>query len=434
MIELQVVNHILKNKSLAIINDNSLSKDYFIAYKDEFEYILEHYREFGNIPDRETFLNKFDDFDLVDVGESSDYLVETLQEQYLFSKLSPFIHEIAKKAEGDSRDAVKYARSKLEELGNIVVGHKTGYDLVKNAGDRKADFEKRKNVDGLLGISSGIDQLDEITHGWLEDDFINIVGRTNEGKTWVMLFFLVMAWQQGKKVLFYSGEMSKTMIGFRFDTLNKHFSNLGLMKGDKELGDHLKADDYISYLDDISKSDNPSFIVVTPKDVGGTRIDIPTLHQLIEKHKPDMVGIDQLSLMEDYRADKHTPPRLRYTHIAEDLFLTSEKYGIPIMSPSQANRDSEKSKDKDKAPELVNISESDGIPQNATRVLSIKQIENTLKIVVKKNRYGMNNQEIMLIWDIDKGVIKPFLKVISDSGGNPREAQRIDGGSGEELF
>ena len=32
-----------------------------------------------------------------------------------------------------------------------------------------------------------------------------------------------MAWNMGYKILMYSGEMSTAMVGFRFDTLNKHF-------------------------------------------------------------------------------------------------------------------------------------------------------------------------------------------------------------------
>ena len=45
-----------------------------------------------------------------------------------------------------------------------------------------------------------------------------------------------MAWNMGYKILMYSGEMSTAMVGFRFDTLNKHFSNMGLLNGSGTLG------------------------------------------------------------------------------------------------------------------------------------------------------------------------------------------------------
>src|SRR6185312_3828283 len=184
------------------------------------------------------------------------------------------------------------------------------------------------------------------------------------------------AWAAGIPVFLYSGEMSETLVGFRFDTLNEHFSNKAMMSGDENLGtedDPKSMSDYFSYLDNLSKTETP-FIVCTPKHLGGNRLTIPVLQQIIEMYKPGIVGIDQLSLMEDYRATKGEPTRLRYTHIAKDLYLTSEKYGIPILSPSQANRSAKKdAKANDETPELEHISESDGVGQNATRVVSIKQ-------------------------------------------------------------
>lgn len=147
---------------------------------------------------------------------------------------------------------------------------------------------------------------------------------------------------------------------------------------------------------------------------------VPVLHQLIEQYKPGIVGIDQLSLMEDSRAVKGEQTRLRYTHVAEDLYLTSEKYQIPILAPSQANRDSKKrskGEDVSDTPELEHISESDGVGHNATRVVAIKQLKPTMKMGIKKNRYGLNNQEVLMIWDIDKGIVKPFLQVSTDDDG-----------------
>ena len=47
---------------------------------------------------------------------------------------------------------------------------------------------------------------------------------------------------------------------------------------------------------------------------------------------------------------------------------------------------------KGESPELHDLAESDGVGQNATRVLSLSVIDGTLKISVKKNRYGINNK------------------------------------------
>lgn len=435
MIESQMINYILSAKSLSIIRQNNIDADYFISYNAEFNFIESHYKKYGVVCDKETFLATFSDFDLIDVHESEKYLVETIQEQFIYSKMVPFVHKIAELVQVNAQDAVEFAKINLEEINKLSAKYSAGYDIVKNSDDRRNEFKYRLEVEGLLGISTGITALDEITHGWLKEDFITIVGRTNEGKSWVLLFFLVAAWKAGVPVLLYSGEMSKEIVGFRFDTLNDHFSNLSLMHGKNTLGkdDEPKTpDDYYNYLNNLSTTETP-FIVVTPKDIGGRRLNIPILHQLIEQYKPGIVGVDQLSLMDDYRASKGEQTRMKYTHIAEDLYLTSEKYGIPIMSPSQASRDSVKKKDSENTPELHEINESDGIPQNATRVVSMKQLGVTLKLAIKKNRYGLNNQEIMTLWDIDKGIIKPFL--VGETNPTTKDFEvKGDQVSGEDLF
>lgn len=426
MIELQVINKVIQQKSLTLLRQNNIDAEYFITYKAEVDFIFSHHQQFGNVPDAETFMNEFKDFDLVEVHESDKYLIETLQEQFMYSKMVPFVHKLADLVTEDSKGAVQFIMSQMDEMKRLSAQYKTGYDIVKNSDDRRNEVKFRHEAKGLLGVTTGIKELDEITHGWLKEDFIVIVGRTNEGKTWVMLFFLVAAWIAGVSVFLYSGEMSETLVGFRFDTLNAHFSNNAMMSGKSNLGSDSEPrtlEDYFDYLDNLSTTDVP-FVVCTPKHIGGKRLTIPVLHQIIEQYKPGIVGIDQLSLMDDFRAGKGEQSRLRYTHIAEDLYLTSEKYGIPILSPAQANRDAKKNaKNNEETPELEHISESDGVGQNATRVIAIKQLGPTMKLGLKKNRYGKNNQEVLLIWDIDKGIVKPFLQVSTNEQGEAEQTQ-----------
>lgn len=396
---------------------------------------MNHHRDFGNVPDRETFVSEFPNFDVVEVTESDRYLVETIQEEYLYSKMVPFVHKIAELVKVDANQAVAFAQNELGKMKSLSPMFKVGADIVKNAISRHQDYEHRLEAKGLLGISTGIKELDDITHGWLPgEDFIVILGRTNEGKSWLLLFFLVVAWINGKKVLLYSGEMGEMIVGYRFDTLNGHFANTALMQGESALGEDKNPTAYKNYLYELAKTER-SFVVVTPKDLGGKRATVPVMNQLIEQYDPDIIGVDQISLMEDHRASKGQQERLSYTHIAEDLYLSSEKYRKPILAPSQANREAEKEKKGDdggKTPELHHASESDGVVQNATRVISMRTVDSTLKITVRKNRYGKRNQELLLLWDIDKGIIKPFLAVSTNKDGEAVKTKKLAGG--EDLF
>lgn len=442
MIELQLINYILEKRSFSLLQQNNITADFFVTYAAEASYLFNHYEKYKNVPDKETFLSSFEEFDLFSVSESEQYMIETIQEQHMYNQMVPFVNAINEMVTEDSEKAIEYAKKEIERMSKVNVKFAKGYDIISNATDRGEEYKVRLEAEGLLGVTTGIPEFDEITHGWLPgEELVVIVGRTNEGKTWVLLFFLVAAWLAGKRVLMYSGEMPKEIVGFRVDTLSKHFSHTALTIGAPDLGDGMKPSDYFDYVKELSDNKSlPPFIVVTPKDLGGVRMDVPKLEQLIEYYKPDIVGVDQLSLMDDHRAEKGQQERIRFTHVSEDLYLTSEKYGIPILTPSQASRAAVKKGDEDEeTPDLHEISESDGIPQNATRVIGMRQLGNTLKLSVRKSRYSKKGSEILVLWDIDRGIIKPFLQVDRPMNGSPdapptTQLTSQSGMSGEELF
>lgn len=448
MIELQTINHILEHKSLAILTQNNIDSSVFVTYAAEADYIFNHHKKYGAVPDMETFLDSFPDFDIFKVTESEQYMVDTLSEQNLYNHMVPFLNKVNELTQTDSEQAVMYAVDNLQSLAELRNTAVSGYNIIANAGDRQKEYNQRLAAEGLMGITTGIDEFDEATHGWLPgEDLIVILGRTNEGKTWVLLFFLVAAWISGKRVLLYSGEMPKNLIGFRFDTLKEHFSHTALTTGSAQLGDNYTPESYDEYINGLSSNaDNlPPFVVVTQKDFGGRKPTVSDIEAMAVKMKADMIGLDQLSLMADQRDSKGLPERLRYTHISEDLYILSEKLGVPIMTPAQASRASVGGDDEE-VPEVHEIAESDGIGQNATRVIGMRQIENTLKLKVQKSRYSKKGVEIVMLWDIDRGIIKPFMQTqgapgpggFNGGGGSPAPPRPIANGQtelgGEELF
>lgn len=416
MIEQSLICKVLDAPDLEILNANGVIADMFLTCRDEIDFIINHYNTYKQMPDKITFLGRFTDFQMLEVTESVDYLVYKLKEAYTYTKIVPLIEDTAKVVKEDSIEAIKYLKEELEKLEKAVPvsRNKDGYDIVANAQDRLAEYKKRCEVKGLIGIPTGIDKLDELTNGWMwGEELVVVTGRTNVGKTWIGEYFAVVAWNLGYKILMYSGEMSKEMVGFRFDTLNKHFSNMGLLNGAHSLGEKRGTDggkylqeDYENYI--YSLSQKSGFIVVTPDDFEGRKPNADELKSLAIKHNADMIVVDQLSLMSDKR--RADTPRIAYNNISEDLFLVSKELKKPILLMAQANREAVKNRKKGESPELHDLAESDGVGQNATRVLSLSVIDGTLKISIKKNRYGMNNKEVLMIWDINTGYLDPLIK------------------------
>lgn len=415
MIEQSIISKLLEGGSLDVLHTNSVSPEMFLTCGDEIAFILKHYEEYKQVPDKITFLSEFREFQMLEVSESMDYLVYKLKEAYTYTKIVPIIQNAADRVREDSIDAISYLKEQIAQLeADVPVsGNKDGYDIITNAKDRFAEYKKRCEVKGLIGISTGIPKLDELTNGWLwGEELVVITGRTNVGKSWMAEYFATIAYNLGYKILFYSGEMSREIIGFRFDTLNKHFSNSGLLNGAGTLGvkpdtdgGRYLAEDYENYINQLSQKSG--FVVVTPDDFNGRKPNVDELKELAVKHGADMIVVDQLSLMSDKR--KADIPRIAYGNISEDLFLMSKELKKPVILLAQANREAVKNRKKGESPELHDLAESDLVGQNSSRVLSLSVIDGTLKIALKKNRYGLNNKEVLMIWDINTGYLKPLI-------------------------
>lgn len=295
----------------------------------------------------------------------------------------------------DSRKSVEYLRAELAKLGSCL--NTAGYDIVSSGMDRLKAVEERRGQ--KFFIPTGFEELDKIILGWKKgEELVTWLGRTNEGKSWIVERCLVGAWYQDYKVGLYSGEMSRLSVGFRFDSLHGNFSNSALISG------RVKDDVYREYLEKI-KENKADFKVLTPKDLNGPAT-VSQLADFVERNGLQVLGVDQYSLMRDERARKGQQLRTDYAHISEDLFLLSERLNIPVIACAQANRGAVSKQTDDKeadAPKIEHLAESDAVAQNSSKILSIKNKDNVLELNILKNRDGQRGAKLMYNWDIDTG-------------------------------
>ena len=418
MVCLQIISKVLKSKDPTIIINNDLVDKHFIGYEAYYNFIMDHYHKYGNVPDIATFLETFDDFEVLEVAESDEYLVDKVKEEYLYAQLVPILQKTADILTNQtSVEALEYLQS---EINNTTPGDsRCGVDIIKNAHLRFEEYEKKRNSEEPWMMSTGFPELDDKIGGLaLGEEFVVIVARTNQGKSWILSKIATHIWGLGKNVGYISPEMSASAIGYRFDTLNEHFSNTKLTRAEEIDG----YESYINELENLSKTEEGSkFIVRTPAEFN-KRITITKLRTFCLQNELDLLCIDGITYLSDERYKKGDNKTTSLTNISEDLMELSVELKIPIVTVVQANR-SATGVDMD-VPELESIRDSDGIAYNATKVLSIRQNGEYLNIVVKKNRNGPVNVKLAYKWDIDHGLFEYSDKYVEATSGEVRDTNR----------
>ena len=245
---------------------------------------------------------------------------------------------------------------------------------------------------------TGFKELDDEIGGLCPgEEFVVIVARTNNGKSWFLAKMLTHNWKVGANVGYISPEMSASQVGYRFDTLNKHFSNFSLYTG-KEL-----EDDYDGYIDDLKQNTKNDFIVATPMDFD-KKITIQKLKNFILKYKLDILGIDGITYLTDERYKRGDNKTTSLTNLSEDLMSLSCELKIPIIAVVQANRNGVD--ENGDVPALESIRDSDGISHNASKVISIRQQDGKLKMEVTKARNCKVGAKLTYSWKIDTGIFE----------------------------
>lgn len=414
MIETQFLNYVLENKNYNIVVLNNIDNSYFAKYKDEFDFIDDHYNQYKVVPDKATFIDKFPDFVFTEVNESEKYLIQALDEERTYNRMVPILNNTVSKAKTDSRTAVEYL---LNEVSNL--SKNTGFeaiDLVKSADKRLNEYLERTKNRNKFYVTTGFQELDEIIGGWdRKEEYGVVTARTGKGKSFLISYFALHCAKLGLKVGIYSGEMSDTKLGFRIDTLYSHISNYSIMKGDKAV-----EEEYRKSIEQF-KNIEGSIYVCTPQMLDGFAT-VGKLKAFIEKYNLDILFIDQISLMEDMRNNRVRFEK--FESISKDIKSLQVDLQIPVIVAAQLGRGVEKDED----PDTTNIALSDRIAQDATLIISMQRKENTVILQVMKSRDGSSGNKLFYNWDVDKGIFKwiPAEKDALNGKSSTNECEKVN--------
>ncbi len=331
-------------------------KNYFEKEKDEL-----------NIPEYLVKITKF--------STSSRQAIE-------YSKLifDLFVKRELIKISGDIIDQAKL--SDLETDGQKIIENyeKSLFDLAEKGsfGSSLIKFDEAmrqtiemasnafKNEEGIVGVPTGLRDLDDKLGGLHKSDLVIIAGRPSMGKT---ALATNIAFNAAKKIqengerssiAFFSLEMSSEQLSTRILAEQSRIKSNDIRRG--KISDE-QFDKFIETSKDISEL--PLYIDETPA------ITIAALSNRARRIKRlyglDMVVIDYIQLM---RATNSNNGRVQeISEITQGLKALAKELAVPVLALSQLSRAVEQRDDK--KPQLSDLRESGSIEQDADVVMFV---------------------------------------------------------------
>ena len=267
-----------------------------------------------------------------------------------------------------------------------------------------------KNEEGIVGVPTGLRDLDDRLGGLHQSDLIIIAGRPSMGKTALATNIAFNAAQKlqdkGKKssIAFFSLEMSSEQLSTRILAEQSRIKSNDIRRG--KISDD-QFDKFIETSKNISEL--PLYIDETPA------ISIAAMSNRARRIKRlfglDMIVVDYIQLMKGTFNNKDGRVQ-EISEITQGLKAIAKELSVPVVALSQLSRAVEQRDDK--KPQLSDLRESGSIEQDADVVMFVyreayylerkeprpatvehaewqakmNEVSNLAEIIISKQRHG----------------------------------------------
>jgi len=258
--------------------------------------------------------------------------------------------------------------------------------------DKTNKIANDKNA--FIGLQTHYSEIDQMLSGLGKSDLILIAARPGVGKTSFALNIAqnIALDKPRKTIAIFSLEMSNEQLASRMLSSQSGIDNIKFRNGDMTDNDWVDLAQASQLLADteIYFDDTAGITVAQMKA------------KLRRMKKLDLIIIDYLQLMSG--GGRYENRTTEVGAISRSLKIMAKEFNVPVITLSQLNRETEKTKSK---PQLSNLRESGSIEQDADAILFLWKPEdegetsnsniNIVKCEIAKNRHGPTGS-IDLAW------------------------------------
>jgi replicative DNA helicase len=284
--------------------------------------------------------------------------VDALKESYIKNNL----RKISLKIQDDLKDN-QQSRILIEEidreLTKLTIENKedvrSSPEIIDSMWEQ---LKKRMEQNGMSGIPSGINRLDQKTYGWQPNNLIVIAARTSVGKTAFGCEMALNALKNGKRVLFFSLEMKAEAV------MRRLISNLSEVPVGYIIDNTARPEDIAKYQTAMDWMKDRSFWVDDRGNINSAQVRAKA--RKFARKGLDMIVVDYAQKMRPL--DGRIPREQQVAEIAGSMKDIAMELDIPVILLSQLNRSAD---ELNRKPRLSDMRESGALEQDADACLML---------------------------------------------------------------
>lgn len=394
---MRLISKAIRDRNIRPLLEAGFTNDWWVNPDARvlWKFVVKHYNKYGEVPTVTSVRDEFPTAEVLGVEDSLEYLLDRFINYRRYVHVEGMLEDAADilNRTNDQEAALGVLESSLSRLYREGTPGTSEMFLSRDPETRYQEYlEAEKIVGSLLGLGTGFEKIDEATAGLQEGQLITVIAPPKTGKSQVLLQMAINIHADGHSALFQSFEMTNSEIRDRHDSMRAHTSYNRMRR--RILTDPEK-NDYQDMLAEMAKI--PAEFTLTDSLHG---ITVSALAAKIEQHRPEVVFVDGVYLMQDEQSgESNTPQAL--TNITRSLKKLAQRMKIPVVISTQTllwkMRGGKVTADS--------IGYSSSFFQDSDVILGLQEDENDpevrmLKVVASRN---CGPEEAILTWRWDSG-------------------------------
>ncbi len=278
------------------------------------------------------------------------HLIDLMKDRYVVTLQSECIDKVAdlvnKDQVSESITLISDYVSVMHEVKDDFQKDKVAFDMSESANFFFEEYDIRSmNPDLYKGVDCGLSHIDLKTFGFMPSQLVVLLAPSSGGKSVQLLNWADHAHRVCKKnIVYFSFEMSSWLCKLRHASLISEvdyskLKGMSILASERDqVEKSLKAVNngkYFEYVEAI-EDPTPEFVEQKIKEL------------TLAKCKPDLVVVDYVGNMTTRSTSKNAKHWEKNGDAAEGLFKLAKRFGIPILTAQQVNRDAIKENRKRK--------------------------------------------------------------------------------------